>query len=97
MRTFVLLFVMFTSGCGIHFASDKWNHFAFSASMSSVATVSTGEPVESIALVVGLGLIKEIYDSWRGTGLNVLDLTADLVGATLGGYAATEIYREEFP
>ena len=97
MRTFALLFVMFSAGCGIHVASDKWNHFAFSASMSSVTTVATDQTLESIALITGLGLLKEIYDGWRGTGFQILDLTADLVGATTGGFAAAEIYREEFP
>lgn len=92
-----LVFVMFTSGCGSFITSDKWNHLAFSASFSSVVTVATSEPAESIAFAFGLGVLKEIYDGLRGSGFQISDLAADMVGATTGGFVAAEIYMEEFP
>lgn len=92
-----LVFVMFTYGCGSFVTSDKWNHFAFSASVSSVATVMTSEPVESMAFTVGLGLTKEIIDSLLGSGFQITDLVADVVGAMTGSVAAAGIYMEEFP
>ena len=92
-----LVFVMFTCGCGFTVTSDKWNHFAFSASISSVATVATSEPVESMAFTVGLGFVKEIYDGWWGSGFQITDFAADLAGAAAGGFVATEICMEEFP
>ncbi|MCD4708735.1 MAG: hypothetical protein K8S62_13460 [Candidatus Sabulitectum sp.] len=95
MGSFV--FVMFTCGCGFHIASDAWNHFAFSASVASVATAATCEPAESMVFTVGLGLLKEIYDGCRGTGFQISDLAADVAGAAAGGFVAAEIYMEEFP
>jgi len=88
---------MFTSGCGSLTASDKWNHFAFSASSASVGTAITGETAESIAFTVGMGLLKEIYDSLLGSGFQVSDLAADVAGAAAGGFTAAEICMEEFP
>lgn len=92
-----LVFVMFMCGCGFVVTSDKWNHFAFSASVSSVATVATSEPLESMAFTVGLGLVKEIYDGRWGSGFQIPDLAADVAGAAAGGFVATEICIEEFP
>ncbi|MCK5786178.1 MAG: hypothetical protein KAH54_06435 [Candidatus Sabulitectum sp.] len=88
---------MFTCGCGFLVAEDKWNHFAFSASITSVATAATCEPVESVAVTLGLGLLKEIYDSWRGSGFQLTDLAADLAGAATGGFITAGICMEEFP
>jgi uncharacterized protein YfiM (DUF2279 family) len=88
---------MFTEGCASFTSSDKWNHFAFSASAASVCTAATREPVESVAFTVGLGLLKEFYDGWRGSGFQVLDLVADMAGAAAGGFTAAEISIEEFP
>ena len=91
------LFVMFLSGCGAVMSSDEWNHFAFSASMSSVATAASSRPAESIGISFGLGLLKEIYDEVRGSGFQTGDLFADFAGSVLGGFAAAEICMEEFP
>ncbi len=88
---------MFTCGCGFVIASDKWNHFAFSASVSSVATASTSEPVESVVFTAGLGLLKEIYDGLHGSGFQVRDLAADVAGAAAGGFVTAGICMEEFP
>ncbi|MCK5131111.1 MAG: hypothetical protein KAR40_03040 [Candidatus Sabulitectum sp.] len=94
-----LVFVMFTCGCGCgsFVASDKWNHFAFSASFSSIATAVTSEPAESVVFAVGLGLLKEICDGLRGSGFQMWDLVADMAGATAGGFVTAEICMEEFP
>ena len=90
-------FVMFLSGCGSLMSSDGWNHFAFSASISSVGTAVTSEPVQSIGITAGLGLLKEIHDLFRGTGFQACDLAADIAGAVAGGFVAAEICMEEFP
>ena len=91
-----VLFVMFHSGCGAVMSSDEWNHFAFSASFSSVAAAATSRPAESIGISFGIGLLKEIYDQVHGSGFQSGDLCADLAGSVLGGVAA-EICMEEFP
>jgi len=78
-------------------SSDEWNHFAFSASISSVSTVSTSKPVESIAVSAGIGLLKEVYDSLFGSGFQTGDLAADVAGAAVGGFAAAGIYMGGFP
>jgi uncharacterized protein YfiM (DUF2279 family) len=88
---------MFTSGCGSFAASDKWNHFAFSASVSSAATAATSEPVRSVVFTVGLGLLKEIYDGLYGSGFQMWDLAADVAGAVAGSTAAAGICMEECP
>lgn len=92
-----VLFVMFLSGCGAVMPSDGWNHFAFSASVASLGTAATSRPLESAGVTVGLGLVKEMYDQWRGGGFEASDLLADIAGALLGGYAAAEICMEDFP
>ncbi len=92
-----LVFVMFTCGCASIAVSDKWNHFAFSASFSSVATVATSEPEKSVLTAVGLGLFKEIYDGLHGSGFDIGDLAADMAGATAGGLVTAGICMEEFP
>jgi uncharacterized protein YfiM (DUF2279 family) len=88
---------MFLSGCGTFISSDKWNHFAFSASTASICTASTSKPVESISFTLGIGLLKEIYDGWFGSGFETGDLAADLAGAALGGLTTAGICMEEFP
>ncbi len=97
INTGLLVFIMFTVGCGSFITSDKWNHFAFSASISSVATVSTARPVEALVFTIGLGFIKEVYDGLWGSGFQIWDLAADMAGAGAGGYASAKIYMEEFP
>ena len=92
-----LVFVMFTCGCASIAASDKWNHFAFSASFSSVATAASSEPVKSMVITAGFGLLKEIYDGLRGSGFQLGDLAADIAGATAGGFVTAGICMEEFP
>jgi len=92
-----LVFVMFTCGCGSIVASDKWNHFAFSASFSSVATAATSEPEKSMVITAGFGLLKEIYDGLCGSGFQPWDLAADMAGAAAGGFVAVGICMEEFP
>ena len=92
-----LVFIMFTCGCGCLTSSDKWNHIAFSASLSSVTVAASSKPVEAVTLTVGLGLIKEIYDGLRGSGFDFGDLAADIAGAVAGGIATAEICMEEFP
>ena len=95
--TGLLVFVMFTCGCGCLTASDKWNHIAFSASLSSVTAAASSKPLEAVAFTVGLGLIKEIYDGLLGSGFDFGDLAADVAGAGAGGFAAAEICMEECP
>ncbi|GEM_PF-1401262 len=90
-------FVMFSSGCGSFTASDKWNHFAFSASFSSVAVAASSEPAGSAAFTVGLGLLKEVYDGLYGSGFQIWDLAADVAGAVTGSAVAHEICMEENP
>ena len=77
--------------------ADKWNHFAFSASMASVGTAASSRPYESMGITFGLGLLKEIYDHARGAGFQTEDLVADFAGALLGGAAAADICMEDFP
>ncbi len=92
-----LVFVMFTCGCGCLTASDKWNHLAFSASLSSVTAAASSKPLEAVAMTVGLGMIKEIYDGLFGSGFDFGDLAADIAGSVAGGFAAAGICMEEFP
>lgn len=95
--TGVCVFVMFLSGCGTVMSPDVLNHFAFSASMSSVGTAATSDPAVSMGVTFGIGLLKEVYDQMRGNGFQTRDLLADLAGTIAGGYAAAEICMEEFP
>ena len=93
----VFVFVMFLSGCGTVMSPDEWNHFAFSASISSAGTAATSKPAESIGISFGVGLLKEIYDQVCGSGFQTGDLFADFAGSVVGGFAAAEICMEEFP
>ena len=81
-------------------APDNLNHFAFSASLSSIGIVEQdGDNVAEITcFVVGLGLMKEIYDSIYGTGFDTSDLIFDFAGASTGAFVTAKmINREEFP
>ena len=100
MRFVLLLSLILSSGCSISFAPDTLNHFAFSASLTSVGVIEQeGENVaEATCFVVGLGLMKEIYDSIWGTGFDTSDLISDFAGACTGAFVTAKmINREEFP
>ncbi|HOP26188.1 MAG TPA: hypothetical protein PK991_05280 [Candidatus Sabulitectum sp.] len=92
-----LLLVMFLSGCAAVNSMDGWNHFAFSAAVSSVGTAASSKPVGAAGVTFALGLAKETYDHFRGTGFSWKDLLFDLSGSLAGGYAAGEICMEDFP
>jgi hypothetical protein len=89
--------VMFSCGCGKVAAPDRWNHFSFSAAAASVCTATTSKPSQSVCAVAALGLLKEIYDGLYGTGFDLTDLAAGVLGSTAGGFAAASICMEEFP
>ena len=82
------------------FAPDTLNHFAFSASLTSIGVAEhKGDNVAEIGcFVVGLGLMKEIYDSIYGTGFDTSDLISDFAGAGVGAFVTAKmINREELP
>jgi len=87
---------MFLSGCSTVAATDRLNHFAFSAAVSSAGAAAGLEPFEALCAAAGLGLLKEIYDGCCGTGFSADDLAADVAGAVAGVLAA-EICMEEIP
>lgn len=100
MKDVLLVSFLLFSGCSISFAPDTLNHFAFSASLTSVGIIEQdGDNVaETTCFVVGLGLMKEIYDSIWGTGFDTSDLISDFAGAGTGAFVTAKmINREEFP
>ncbi len=87
-------------GCAISLAPDNLNHFAFSASLTSIGVIEQGgnNVAETTCFVVGLGLMKEIYDSIYGTGFDTSDLIFNFAGASTGAFVTAKmINREEFP
>ena len=79
---------------------DNLNHFAFSASLTSIGVIEQegNNVAETTCFVVGLGLMKEIYDSIYGTGFDTSDLIFDFAGASAGAFVTAKmINREEFP
>jgi uncharacterized protein YfiM (DUF2279 family) len=64
---------------------DKLLHFAGSAVLTAVTYAITEDTKIAIAVGLGAGLAKEIYDSRRGgTGFSKPDLGADVLGVAAG-------------
>jgi putative lipoprotein len=70
---------------------DKILHFAGSAAISAITYAITDDAKIAIAVGLGAGLAKELYDSRKGgTGFDKRDLAADALGVATGlGLAVT--------
>ncbi len=82
--TSLLCLLIFTAGCSERVRDDLWSHCVFSAAGAGALTASTGDCLEGAAVAVGIGLVKEIYDAFRGSGFGIDDLTADISGSIFG-------------
>jgi putative lipoprotein len=64
---------------------DKLLHFAGSAALSTLTYIITDDAKTAIAVGLGVGLAKELYDSRKGgTGFSKDDLVADTLGVAAG-------------
>ena len=67
-------------------AKDKLLHFAVSALMGSALRWCGAEWYWAVAIVMAIGIGKEVYDKVSGKGnCEWGDLLADLLGAVTGG------------
>lgn len=67
-------------------ALDKYEHFAGSSVIAAAVTLATGDESTGFWVSAGVGLGKEIYDSYH-TDVHtpsIRDFTADLLGAYVG-------------
>ena len=76
------------NGWSLRVRDDLWSHCVFSAAASGAVTAATGEPCGGAAAAFGLGLLKEVYDAFRGSGFSFGDLAADLAGSVCGAVGA---------
>lgn len=70
-------------------APDRQLHFAGSLAIASSLRVEGRDRADALALTVGIGVAKEIYDATLkprrlGRGVSRKDLVADLAGAVAG-------------
>ena len=70
-------------------APDRQLHFAGSLAIASSLRIEGRDRAEALALTVGIGVAKEIYDATLkprrlGRGVSRKDLVADLAGAVAG-------------
>ena len=76
--------LIFTAGCSERVRDDLWSHCTFSAAAAGAVTASTGDCLEGAAVVVGAGILKEVFDALRGSGFGIDDLWADITGSIFG-------------
>jgi uncharacterized protein YfiM (DUF2279 family) len=86
--TSLLCLLIFTAGCSERVRDDLWSHCVFSAAGAGALTASHGGCLEGAAVAVGFGVLKEVYDAFRGSGFGFDDLTADIAGGILGAVGA---------
>lgn len=70
-------------------AADRQLHFAGSLAIASSLRVEGRDRAEALALTVGIGIAKEVYDATLkprrlGRGASRKDLVADVAGAVAG-------------
>ena len=69
---------------------DKANHFIYGLGLF-IALAFAHDPIFALALVVAVGIVKEVYDKVTGTGTpDVWDAVATSLGG-LAGYICTKI------
>ncbi len=68
--------------------ADRIQHASASFTLAAGVGIATENRASAIGFSLGLGLLKECWDARAGR-FDVVDLTADLYGALLGGLTAT--------
>lgn len=76
--------LIFTAGCSTTVRDDLWSHCTFSAAASGALTAAGGDCLEGAAAAVAAGILKEVYDAFRGSGFGFDDLVADISGSIIG-------------
>ena len=100
----LLIVILFTSFLNATFLTevDKQKHFAVSAvigfTSSNIAYHYRYTETESfwigVAVAMSIGVGKELYDSRNGgTGFDMEDIGADVMGAVLGSLPVFVIYK----
>ncbi len=84
--TSLMCLLIFTAGCSERVRDDLWSHCVFSAAGAGALTASTGDCLEGAAVMVGVGILKEAYDAFRGSGFGLDDLAADIAGGIFGAF-----------
>lgn len=67
--------------------ADRLQHGSLSFTLAASAGLGGRSRAEALACTLALGLVKELHDGRHGR-FDPVDLAADLVGATLGAWAA---------
>lgn len=94
--TSLMCLLIFVSGCSLRVRDDLWSHCVFSAAASGAVTAATGDCVEGAVVALSLGLLKEVYDAFRGSGFSLGDIAADLVGSLTGAVGAKAAMEGSF-
>lgn len=70
--------------------ADKAQHFATSAALAALGTAATRSEVLGFSLSLGLGVLKEVYDSRHPERhcASIKDIAADAAGAYVGAKGA---------
>ena len=68
----------------ILFEADKQQHFIYSSFIYIIMALVTGDIVISSATCLYIGLIKEIWDHYAGSGFCWNDMTANALGCLFG-------------
>ena len=67
----------------MNLSRDKLLHFSISALLTIGISFWLGWiPAVGITMIIGIG--KELYDGWFGTGFSIEDLLADGIGIVAG-------------
>lgn len=77
---------------------DKTLHFLGGAAIGAAVTIATNRQDYGLAAGVGIGLLKEVYDSQHRDKHtpSTKDLIATVAGAAVGSYASWLIIRKDY-
>ncbi len=88
--------LIFMSACSLRVPDDRWSHGVFSAAAAGALSVTMEDGCKGAAAAAGLGLLKELFDAFRGSGFSFGDLAADLAGSVAGAAGAEAAMKGTF-